>query len=160
MKKPWNLSNLTIYSLASYDTSQEVNMNICTYVTPISMDPKLYSIAVYRNTKTLENCINTQKAVLQFLSKDQISLVNTLGKKSGLDYNKWKYLDKKKALTCWENHLVLHDCAAYVFLEKVDVIDLNESDHVLFLFKATKSKTCHDLLLTLDDLREKKLVRV
>ncbi len=160
MKKPWNLSNVTIYSLASYNAEQEVNMNICTYVTPISMTPKLYSIAIYRNTKTLENCLNTQNAVLQILSKDQIQLVNTLGKKSGLNYNKKKYLDKKQVCTHWENHTVLKDCAAYVLLDKIEVIDIKESDHILFIFKALKAKTYHDNLLTLNDLRAKKLVRI
>jgi len=160
VKKPWNLSDVTIYSLASYDTEQEVNMNICTYVTPMSMDPKLYSIAVYRNTKTLENCLNTQKVILQILSKDQIQLVNTLGKKSGLNYNKKKYLDKKQVLTFWENQEVLKECAAYVLLEKVEVIDIEESDHILFIYKVLKAKTNHNQLLTLNDLRDKKLVRI
>jgi flavin reductase (DIM6/NTAB) family NADH-FMN oxidoreductase RutF len=98
LKKPWNLSNVTIYSLASYDTEQEPNMNICTYVTPISMTPKLYSIAIYRNTKTLENCLHSQKAVLQILSKEQIQFVTTFGKKSGLNYNKKKVFGQKASI--------------------------------------------------------------
>jgi flavin reductase (DIM6/NTAB) family NADH-FMN oxidoreductase RutF len=160
VKKPWNLSDVTIYSIASYDTEQEVNMNICTYVTPISMAPKLYSIAIYRNTKTLENCLHSQKAVLQILSKEQIQFVNTFGKKSGLNYNKKKYLDKKQVLTFWENQEVLKECAAYVLLEKVEVIDIEESDHILFIYNVLKSKTNHKNLLTLQDLRDKKLVRI
>lgn len=160
MKKPWNLSDVTIYSLASYHAEQEVNMNICTYVTPISMTPKLYSIAVYRNTKTLENCSKTQKIVLQILAKNQIQFVNTLGKKSGLNYNKMTYLNKKQALTIWENQLVLKDCAAYILLDKIEVIDIEESDHIVFIYKALKAKTFHDQILTLNDLRAKKLVRI
>lgn len=41
MKRPWNLANVPVYSLATY-AGQKVNMNICTYVSAVNMKPKRY----------------------------------------------------------------------------------------------------------------------
>ena len=46
MTRPWNLLNLPVYSLATYQ-GEKVNMNICTYVSAVSMKPKQYMVAVY-----------------------------------------------------------------------------------------------------------------
>ena len=94
MKRPWNLANIPVYSLATYD-GQKVNMNICTYVSAVSMKPKRYIVAVYHQTKSLENILKSKTAVLQVLSKEHISLVNVLGKKSGLQYEN-KPISKKR----------------------------------------------------------------
>ncbi len=40
MKRPWNRTNLNIYSLATYN-KKEINMNICTYVSVVNMNPKI-----------------------------------------------------------------------------------------------------------------------
>lgn len=141
MKRPWNIVNQPVYSLATY-SENSFNMNICTYVTAVSMKPKLYAIAIYAGTKTLHNVINTDYAVLQLLSASQLNLVKPLGKKSGNNYNKVAYLNKKKLLTTWDNHAVLKDSAALIHLQKLSSI--NTGDHTTFLFKASKYKVWQD----------------
>ena len=47
MRRPWNIINLPIYSLQTVDSNGKLNMNICTYVSVVSMKPKIYSIAIY-----------------------------------------------------------------------------------------------------------------
>ncbi|MCE2893560.1 MAG: flavin reductase family protein [Flammeovirgaceae bacterium] len=157
MKRPWNLANIPVYSLATYE-GQRVNMNICTYVSAVSMTPKRYMVAVYHQTKSLENILKSKTAVLQLLGKQHISLVNVLGKKCGLSYDKESYLIKRKHIELWNNRKVLSQCAGLVELEKVWSKDAG--DHVLFLFDVKRFQTNHENVLMLDDLREKKLVRI
>ena len=40
MKRPWNIIDLPVYSLLSNDVNGNINMNICTYVSAVSMKPK------------------------------------------------------------------------------------------------------------------------
>ncbi len=157
MKRPWNLANIPVYSLATYE-GQRVNMNICTYVSAVSMTPKRYMVAVYHQTKSLENILKGKTAILQLLGKQHISLVNVLGKKSGLRYDKESYLVKRKHIELWNDRKVLSQCAGLVELEKVWSKDAG--DHVLFLFDVKRFQTNHENVLMLDDLREKKLVRI
>jgi len=97
MQRPWNIIDVPVYSLATYDNGI-VNMNICTYVTGVSMKPKRYAIAIYEKTQTLKNLSANDNAVLQLLHHQQIKLVKVLGKKSGMDFDKQAYLSKKKQL--------------------------------------------------------------
>ncbi len=92
MKRPWNIIDLPIYSLQTTDKKGSINMNICTYVTAISIKPKMYSIAIDYNTKTFENLENSSEAILQILSFDNMKLVRNLGKKSGYKLNKNHFL--------------------------------------------------------------------
>ena len=89
MRRPWNLNDTCIYSLATYHNEQ-VNMNICTYVIPISMKPKWYAIAIYNNTKSLQNMQNSQYCVLQYLQVSQYNLVNHLVTELGQMANQTK----------------------------------------------------------------------
>ncbi len=157
MKRPWNIPNLPVYSLATYH-EQKVNMNICTYVSAVSMNPKRYMVAVYHQTKSLFNIQQSNTAVLQLLNKDHVSLVNTLGKKSGYHYDKQSYLAKRKHIAKWEGLPVLTNCAAWMKLKTLWA--KNAGDHTLFLFDVVTFKTNHENILTLDDLRERKLIRI
>ena len=73
MKRPWNIIDLPVYSLLSNDINGNINMNICTYVSAVSMKPKIYSIAIDFKTKTYDNLIASDRVVLQLLSKKNIS---------------------------------------------------------------------------------------
>lgn len=156
MKKPWNIAELPVYSLA---TSNEniVNMNICTYVVPVSMHPKLYAVAVYRDTKTLANLSNSETAVLQYLSREQYPLVRVLGRKTGHTYNKQSYLTRKGLLERWNGHDVLINTAARVLLQKIS--SSQQGDHHLFIMQALRSQSFHADVLTTGILSEKKLIR-
>lgn len=157
MKRPWNLPNIPVYSLATY-TGQKVNMNICTYVSAVSTKPKRYMIAVYRQTQSLQNVLHSKTAILQLLGKQHVSLVNALGKKSGFRYDKESYLTNKKWLGLWNDKKVLAQCAGLIEIEKIWSKDAG--DHMMFLFDVKRFQTHHENILMLDDLREKKLLRI
>jgi flavin reductase (DIM6/NTAB) family NADH-FMN oxidoreductase RutF len=157
MKKPWNLINTPVYSLATY-SNDIVNMNICTYVSAVSMQPKKYMIAVYENTKTLDNLLQSDVAVLQLLHSSQYGLVKTLGYKKGMFYNKQSYMLKKDLLENWEDYQVLKNASARVLLQKI--WHQQAGDHTMFLFNVIKYKSYFESCLTLDTLRQYKLIRI
>lgn len=138
MKRPWNLIDTPVYSLATMHNGQ-ANMNICTYVTAVSMQPKMYAIAVYHGSLSLQYMQQSTQAVLQLLQHDQYGIVPALGKKSGHIYNKINYLTKKNMLTSWEQHSVLTHAAAYLLLT------INSchttGDHDLYTCTVTKYKS-------------------
>jgi len=113
---------------------------------------------VYHQTRSLQNISNSKTAVLQLLSKQHLPLVNTLGKKSGHHYNKETYLRKRKLLEVWNDNTVLTGCAGLIEVEKI--WSKNAGDHTMFLFDVKRFRTNHENVLMLDDLREKKLVRI
>jgi flavin reductase (DIM6/NTAB) family NADH-FMN oxidoreductase RutF len=141
MRRPWNIVDQPVYSLATY-VDGSFNMNICTYVTAVSMQPKLYAVAVYHNTKTLFNLQQSDVAVLQLMSISQIALVRTLGKKSGNNYDKVAYLQRKKTMTTWQGFPVLENAAALLLLHKKNVI--TSGDHDLYLFEVNKFTTLQE----------------
>ena len=156
MRRPWNLNDTCIYSLATYD-NERVNMNICTYVTAISMKPKWYAIAIYNNTKSLQNMQNNEYCVLQYLHISQYNLVNNLGKKSGVDFDKQAYLHKRNLIEKWNGLDVLKNTGALVLLKKVNA--QQTGDNVLFTFEMIKYATFSDELLTNQVLIDKKIIR-
>lgn len=156
MQKAWNIPDLPVYSLATYG-DDFVNMNICTYVTAISMKPKLYGIAVYENTKTLSNIQNSSFAVLQLLHFSQYNLVNKLGKQSGFNFDKHSYLEKRNLTEIWMNYQVLKNVSARILLKKMSF--QKTGDHVFHVFEVIKSNTYHQEYLRLNVLRDKKIIR-
>ncbi len=157
MKRPWNIVDHAVYSLVSYDNENKINMNICTYVSAISMKPKVFMIAIYYGTKTYDNLLNSKSFVLQILSRKNISLVRTLGKKSGLTIDKNKYLIKKN-LVNWKNFEVLPDICALIELKKHSVIE-NHADHAICLFDVVSFKTFSEKnILTTRHLKDKKII--
>lgn len=156
MRRPWNLIDSPVYSLASYSGGL-VNMNICTYVSAISMEPKIYAIAIYKNTKSLENMLQSEQAVLQFLHPEQFKLVKNLGQRSGNSFNKHNYLIKNNLLEKWNDYDVLKGVSARILLEKIDWKETG--DHILFTFNALKYKTYHSEVLSSEILRSKKIIR-
>jgi flavin reductase (DIM6/NTAB) family NADH-FMN oxidoreductase RutF len=156
MRRPWNLIDCPVYSLATYADGQ-VNMNICTYVTAISMEPKIYAIAIYKNTKSLENMLKSEHAILQFLHPEQFKLIKNLGQRSGNTFDKHKYLSKNNLLESWHGYDVLKNTSARILLHKIDYKETG--DHLLFTFRAEKYKSYHPEVLTSEILRIKKIIR-
>jgi len=132
-------------------------MNICTYVTAVSMKPKLYTVSIYKGTKTLSNILNSDIAILQLLSLKQINLVKILGKKSGHTFNKSDYLIKKNLLSTWQNKIVLKETAALLQLNKIN--SLVSGDHTTFLFEVIKYKVQQtDPILMFQDLVDAQII--
>jgi flavin reductase (DIM6/NTAB) family NADH-FMN oxidoreductase RutF len=146
-----------VYSLVTYD-GEKVNMNICTYVTPVSMKPKQYVVGVYHKTRSLRNLLKNKSVVLQLLHKSQVKLVNTLGKKSGITYDKDHYLRRYNHLENWKGYEVLRNTPARLLLKKRWV--KTTGDHTLFLFDVVAHQSFDQEILTLQHLRENGLVRI
>lgn len=133
-------------------------MNIISYVTSISMEPKRYVCGLYKNHLTLKNVRETGEFVLQLLSADQANLVNLLGKKSGLNIDKISRLERRKLLSDWSGYKVLNDCLAVIKLKVLN--EFEAGDHVGFLLDVIDYKNINEgEPLTLDTLREKKIIR-
>ena len=156
MRRPWNIIDSSVYSLATYATDGQVNMNICTYVMAISRQPKLYAVGIEHGSQTLDLWKANDMAVLQILSTEQTHLIRPLGKRSGRDYDKMAYLQKKNALTDWHKHSVLKDAAAYVLLQTQSIT--TTGDHDLFICKALKYKTLSEEVLRFSDLIHQKII--
>ena len=162
-KKQWNRVNLPVYSVSSTDGKGNHNMHIITYASQISMQPKQFVCGIYYGTKTLENIGLHNKFVLQILAKEQYVLVNMLGKKSGNSTNKMAYLQKRGLIIEWKNYLVLKDALAVIELEALPVIlpATKNPDHKIFLCNVLDYKNLNEgNPLTLDVLREKKIIRI
>tara|TARA_B100001093_G_C26857137_1_gene1027975 strand:- start:3758 stop:4237 length:480 start_codon:yes stop_codon:yes gene_type:complete len=158
MKRPWNIINLPIYSLATYDETDNLNMNICSYVSAVSLKPKLYSIAIDYSTKTYENLKLNSFVVLQLLSKSHLKIIRKLGKTSGYLFNKEKYLRSKEMLEDWRRNIVLKDTCALIELKKINEINI-EGDHAIFTFSVSKYTTLsEDGILTFRDLIANKII--
>ena len=158
MKRPWNIINLPIYSLVTYDETDNLNMNICSYVSAVSLKPKLYSIAIDYSTKTYENLKLNSFVVLQLLSKSHLKIIRKLGKISGYLFNKEKYLRSKEMLEDWRRNIVLKDTCALIELKKINEINI-EGDHAIFTFSVSKYTTLsEDGILTFRDLINNKII--
>ena len=157
-KKPWNRINLPVYSISSrFDDTY--NMNICTYTSAVSMEPKQIVIAIYNDTKTLEIVNNSLKCVLQLLAAEQYRIVDLLGKKSGKNIDKISRLEKRKLITQWNGYKILKDALALTELKVKDT--LQAGDHKLFLCEVIDYINLNDgETLTLNHLREHKLIRI
>ena len=157
MKRPWNLIDLPVYSLLTQDQEGHLNMNICTYVGAVSMQPKLYSVAIDYASKTYQNLLHSQTAVLQLLSKQQLGLIRKLGKQSGFKVDKEAFLRKKDYLTTWHTHEILKDCSAALALHKIKQLNI-EGDHEMFFFKVQKFSSFSSNVMSYQDLIENNII--
>lgn len=157
-KKPWNRVDLPVYSISSKGTEFD-NMNIITYATAVSMKPKRFICAVYKNTKTLENVRLNGQFVLQILSDSQYALVRLLGKQSGNKINKIEKLSKRNLLSEWKRFNVLKEALAVMEMKVIHEMD--GGDHVCFLCDVVAYKNLNEgKELTLNILSEKKIISI
>ncbi len=158
MKRVWNITNAAIYSLISFDRNNVPNINICSYVSVISLKPKLYLVAIEKTSKTHKNISDNSFCILQILSADNISIVKFVGKKSGWKTDKINYIRKKKLLELWQNKEIIKNSSGIIFLNKIDTLE-TIGDHTLFIFEIQKSKTINESnILTFNKLIEDKII--
>ncbi|MDA8956305.1 flavin reductase [Flavobacteriales bacterium] len=159
MKRPWNIVSPTVYSLVTYNSNNRLNMNICTYVSAISMQPKMYSIAIDYNTLSYQNLKkSSEPVILQLLSIENSKLVRKLGKSSGFKTNKEEYLAKKGLLANYKNRQILKNINGLVVLKKNKVIE-DLGDHALFIFDVIGYKTfSQQACLNFQDLVNQKII--
>lgn len=156
--RPWNQPNLPVYSLSTLDPDTNTpNMNICTYVSAITMDPKKFMIGVYKGTKTYENLQKYDQAILQVLSTANINLVRKFGQTSGNDSPKLTKLQDQ--LSIHEKLSYLQDCVSYMYLKTDKIIKVG--DHDIWVMDVLKHKSIthpRDILYTYH-LKNKKIIR-
>lgn len=160
MKKPWNLPAYPVWSLSSNDADGQPNMNICTYVSPVSMKPKEFMVALYYGTKTFENVLENRRGVLQLLSEHQHTVVRRLGKKSSkTSPKKMQNFLARESVIEFAGHAVLPDALGVIALEFYDLDQSGDKDHAVGLAKVVQSKTLHDgPALTTQVLQGKKII--
>ena len=95
--------------------------------------------------------------VLQCLGKNNINIIRSLGKKSGLVFDKINYLKKNHLITGWKNYLVLKDVSFLVELKEPKKI-YEMSDHAIFLFSNKSYKNLKNEFLTFNELIQQKII--
>ncbi|MDX1477676.1 MAG: flavin reductase family protein [Saprospiraceae bacterium] len=156
MRRPWNLVNTPVYSLATA-SGDAANMNICTYVTPISRRPKCYAVSLEPGSKSCALFSAQGRGVLQLLTTRQASLIRVLGYRSGHVFDKYTYLESRGLLAKWEGRPVLRDAAAYLALQVEDQVEAG--DHRLFICQVERSRSQSDRhILMLQDLIQQGLI--
>lgn len=155
MQRPWNRPSLPVYSVSTLD-GEKGNMNIATYVTAISMQPKRYMVGLYKNTKTLANVQAYPQFLLQLLSADQYKVVKLLGQTSGFQHDKIQRL--REPISVFHEFPYLVNSCAIVLCQVISSVDAG--DHIAFLCDVTAYKNLNDIpLLTTGFLRDKKIIR-
>lgn len=158
MKRPWNIVSPPVYSLLTFDANGKLNMNICTYVSAVSMKPKMYSIAIDYTSKTYKNLEKSSKVVLQLLSSENLKVIRKLGKVSGRLFDKERYLNSYDLLDNWKGYKVLKGVSAILELEKDSEIR-HHGDHAIFFFNVTGFKTFTDNnVLSFQDLVKNRII--
>ena len=159
MQKIWNRPNQSVWSLATIDSSNIGNMNICTYVTSVSMKPKLMMVAMYHNTKTYKNVTTTKKAILQLLSEELAPVTRICGHLSGNTTDKLARIRKRYSIDTLHEIPFFTKSAGYMELTLQKIIPIG-GDHDLAIFTVVSHKNLNDKkVLTTDYLRAKGLLR-
>lgn len=158
MKKLWNIPDMPVWSISTCNTDGASNMNICTYMTPVSMQPKKYVIAVYPNTQTYNNIQHSKYVIAQLLSEEQAVLVRRLGKKSSLLFP--KKMQPILASTAIDGKLHFLTQSIGYFILKKETALLTAGDHDIAVFSVEKTVYLNPLkkVLTLAYLKEKNII--
>ena len=143
MRKLWNRPDDAVWSLSTLSPDGVPNMNICTYVTAVSLDPKLMLVAVYRETQTLKNVAVGETVLLQLLGEDLAPVVRICGQLSGTKIDKISRLKKRFELG-EEGRLSYFQAAAGIMTLNVEQLIETSGDHYLLVGRVTKAKNLHD----------------
>ena len=153
--KPWNRVDGPIYSLAT-TANGKGNLNICSYVTPISMKPKRFIIGVYKDTKTLANLEINPAGLLNYMAKDQANHIKLLGKKSGNSTDKITQLGNQIEHV-GDGLFMLKGSIATLRLKFMERLDCG--DHWAWLAHVDSYENLREAPpLTLDELKKLKLI--
>ena len=134
-------------------------MNICTYVTPISLAPKLILVSLYHHTKTLANVREHPRALLQLLTEAQASAVRTCGHNSGNQFDKLARLEKTHQINYSQGLPYFAEAAGFIRLDFQEFTEVG-ADHTLGIGRVVGSKNLSDApILTTYYLREHGIIR-
>jgi flavin reductase (DIM6/NTAB) family NADH-FMN oxidoreductase RutF len=161
MRKLWNRPDWPVWSLVTRDEAGKPNLNICTYVVPVSLKPKRMMVAVYHGTKTLANLevCPDQTVLLQLLTQSLAPVVRVCGQQSGHIIDKLPRLQKRFMTASDADLPYFCEAAGYMLLVPQTVFSVM-GDHTLYTFVVTKHKNLSDKpILTTTMLRDQKYIR-
>lgn len=159
MRKLWNRPDIAVWSLVTLSNDGIPNMNICTYVSAVSMDPKLITIALFEGTKTLANITVGSRVLLQLLTETLAPIVRICGQQSGHKINKISLLKNRYQFKYHDLLPYLTVAAGYMELAITDVHEIG-GDHTLVTGKVISSKNLIDApILTTTYLKDNKFTR-
>ncbi len=159
MRKIWNRPDSAVWSLSTCSAHGVPNVNICTYVTAVSLDPKLMAVAVYRGTATLDNCAVGRTVLLQLLTEELAPVIPIAGRQSGKDRPKIPRLTKRYPMR-EEQGLSYFTAAAGFLVLTIEQLVETTGDHVLIVGRVVRSKQLSAApILTTSYLREKGYIR-
>jgi flavin reductase (DIM6/NTAB) family NADH-FMN oxidoreductase RutF len=135
------------------------NMNICSYVSAVSLEPKLMMVAVYKNTQTLKNAAVGKTVLLQLLGEDLAPVVRVCGQMSGKNIDKISRLKKRYELKDVAGLQYFNEAAGFMQLQVEQLLETS-GDHDLLVGKVIKAKNLHDKpVLTTTYLKENGYIR-
>ena len=156
-RRPWNRVSQQIYSLSTLAADGKINMNIVSYATAATLKPKSYVIAVYRGTKTHANIFDKsakEYLLLQGLAKPQSRYIRPLGQKSGLRYDKARYLSKQNISSYnldGSDYAYLPDCGFVIACKITSKIVYGDHDLITAeVVKIVEDNNAAQLLTTQD----------
>lgn len=159
MQKLWNRPDAAVWSLSTQSAQGVGNMNICTYVTAVSLKPKLMLVAVYKNTQTIENVSVGTSVLLQLLTEDLAPVVRICGQQSGKTIDKITRLQKRYQFKMVHGLHYFADVAGWIELLVEELVDTS-GDHMLLIGKVLQSKNVVDAsILTTAHLKQKGYIR-
>ena len=159
MRKIWNRPNQQVWSLSTVDEKGVGNMNICTYISNVSMEPKIIMVALYRGTKTHHNVVKNKRALLQLLSEELAPVTRLCGHFSGTKIDKIARLKRRYTIDSAQDLPFFAASAGYLELELSKLVTFG-GDHDLALCSVVAHKNIRDVpLLTTDYLRANGLLR-
>ena len=110
------------------DDDYDGSMNIVTFATLVSVQPKLYMISLYHGTKTRDSFFKNQHGILQLLDKRQKNLVPLLGKRSGYEEGYQKHAACRDGGYSWGTVRVPVHSSHLFATEDLDNDDANGKD--------------------------------
>jgi flavin reductase (DIM6/NTAB) family NADH-FMN oxidoreductase RutF len=159
MRKIWNRPADAVWSLSTQSVAGKGNMNICTYVTAVSMEPKQMLAAVYRGTQTLKNTKVGGTVLLQLLTEDLAPVVRICGQQSGAIIDKIALLKKRYPLSAHKGLNYFNEAAGFMEL-RVEHLFETEGDHLLMIGRVLKGKNLVDApILTTTFLKAHNYIR-
>jgi flavin reductase (DIM6/NTAB) family NADH-FMN oxidoreductase RutF len=147
--------NYEIHAITTVFEAQ-TNANIASWVMQTAMKAKYFAVALYHPDYTLELVRKSGILNINLLAIEQYRLVNTLGRKSGRDFNK---LDKVPHGFDQRGCPYLKDAIGYIKCEVENSISGGDHEIVVCRVLGSHLLNADKNPLTLNFLREKKLVR-
>lgn len=149
------IKNYDVHSVG-VNTDDKINFNIIAWATQTAMGGKRIVVAFYKPDLTIELVKSGGNFSLQFLAEDQTNLISKLGRQSGRENKK---LNRLVYAIDSQGFVFLPKCIGYLRCQVLQWAD--GGDHELAICQVLSQVWLHPekKLMTLNGLREKKLIR-